>query len=659
MQNNEIAEGIQYYQMKQFVKGMHYFETLINKKEKSLQIYYYYANCLYGGKLYQQAAHAYSQAKEYDVYNVYEEQLYMKIGECYRNLKEFYKAHDCFDKVIKKYGKFKENALYSKGQTFFEAENYLEAISVLKEYKKVVHQKYLAEIELALCYFKVNDNKSAYLGLNSAINNSISNEHLARIYYSLAKVNKNYFLYDEATKKFQEMQSKIPTVYNYCDNIVYIDYISNNFKNVIKEGEKILKSIKKPSSNYKENMLYIYVGNAYYFQEKDLVKTNELHSQYQDHFDCDYQFEMAKVYFVMNDQTKAYQYLKFFEENENGKKFVPGLLLLSSYYQLKNNIEKVDLIKEKINNLSPNKEKHVEIINYYDNHMKQLTNSNQFVIKTEQNIGKEIGKGGCGQLFLKQLSGKDYVVKKILDNITGPDKELIKINLQNEIKLLIELTHTNIIRTLGFMANDELYLEYCPGKDLASYRNKNLRFDFKCYVISQIAEGLKYLHQKDIIHGDMKTQNILLSKKYEPNQERNDYPIIKLCDFGLAKSIKQNLKEVKGKTVQYAAPELFEGNLSTKESDVYAFGVIICELITDTIPFVGVQLKDIESRVKNGQRPEINEDLLENEWTMGRGLDIRRLMQECWAQEPKDRLKMEQVCSELEKYNTKMYDEIE
>jgi serine/threonine protein kinase len=98
-------------------------------------------------------------------------------------------------------------------------------------------------------------------------------------------------------------------------------------------------------------------------------------------------------------------------------------------------------------------------------------------------------------------------------------------------------------------------------------------------IAKQIAMALQYLHKKKILHCDLKSQNILL----------NDDWTVKICDFGLARYKEKFQKDNHGKigTPHWMAPEILRGEKYEEAADVYSFGVILWEMMTGEIPYMG------------------------------------------------------------------------
>ncbi|KAK8535212.1 hypothetical protein V6N13_081351 [Hibiscus sabdariffa] len=197
--------------------------------------------------------------------------------------------------------------------------------------------------------------------------------------------------------------------------------------------------------------------------------------------------------------------------------------------------------------------------------------------------GNILGEGGFGSVYKAQFSDGSFAAVKKLD-CTGQDAEK---EYENEVGLLCRFEHPNVISLLGFSSdNDKRLIVYelmqngsvetqlygpSHGSSLTWHRRMKIALD--------TARGLEYLHEHcnpPVIHRDLKSSNILLDLDFNA----------KLSDFGLAVTdAAQNKNNLKlSGTLGYVAPEyLLDGKLTDK-SDVYAFGVVLLELLLGRKP---------------------------------------------------------------------------
>ncbi|XP_020215172.1 probable receptor-like serine/threonine-protein kinase At5g57670 [Cajanus cajan] len=209
-----------------------------------------------------------------------------------------------------------------------------------------------------------------------------------------------------------------------------------------------------------------------------------------------------------------------------------------------------------------------------------------------------IGKGGSSEVYRGCLpDGKQLAVK-----ILKPSEEVLK-EFVLEIEIITTLHHKNIISLLGFCFEDGnllLVYDFLSRGSLEEnlYGNKKIPLVFgwteRYKVAMGVAEALEYLHDNEgqsVIHRDVKSSNVLLSEDFEPQ----------LSDFGLAKWASTSSShiictDVAG-TFGYMAPEYFMYGKVTEKIDVYAFGVVLLELLSGRKPISGDYPKGQESLV--------------------------------------------------------------
>lgn len=229
-----------------------------------------------------------------------------------------------------------------------------------------------------------------------------------------------------------------------------------------------------------------------------------------------------------------------------------------------------------------------------------------------------MGKGGQGHVYLFVLRGKVYAAKIFF--------ELQRRYLKNERDILTKLDHPNIIKGYFNFNLEEriLLLEAMPQGDLYDFihtNEQNQKYKGrlqKLSIIQQIASALAYLHSRNVLHLDLKPHNILINKKNEGNQ----FTItIKVCDFSLSvQSTEEQTLEHSPGTISYTAPEVLFDKLVSVYADSYSFGILIYEIITESIPYLELaddpkmRLSDntlniplMASEILNGRRPSLTE----------------------------------------------------
>ncbi|BFG27553.1 hypothetical protein CerSpe_138270 [Prunus speciosa] len=193
----------------------------------------------------------------------------------------------------------------------------------------------------------------------------------------------------------------------------------------------------------------------------------------------------------------------------------------------------------------------------------------------------KLGRGGSGAVYKgRLLNGQPIAVKRLFKNSEQGDGEF-----KNEVMLLAQLQHRNLVRLLGYcLTTDErlLIYEYVPNTSLDHFifdpnNHEHLDWETRYKIIGGIARGILYLHEDSrvrIIHRDLKASNILLDEDMTP----------KIADFGMARlfaidQTQEVTKTVRG-TYGYMAPEyVIHGRFSVK-TDVFSFGVLVLEIVS-------------------------------------------------------------------------------
>lgn len=203
-----------------------------------------------------------------------------------------------------------------------------------------------------------------------------------------------------------------------------------------------------------------------------------------------------------------------------------------------------------------------------------------------------LGQGGFGSVYkvADQFEyGKILALKKIKTDVIS--RKAIKV-FKHEFKFLISLVHPNLVKVHDFdidKETDELFftMEYIQGNSLYKSLKESFSWEKVENDLIQAARALSYIHSKDIIHYDIKPDNIFI----------DDYGKLKLMDFGFAGS--KNPTEVRG-TMQFIAPELIQKKDVTHRIDFFSLGVTFYFSITGKLPFKGKDKHEIMSNSVKG-----------------------------------------------------------
>ncbi|KAF5205423.1 Kinase family protein [Thalictrum thalictroides] len=190
-----------------------------------------------------------------------------------------------------------------------------------------------------------------------------------------------------------------------------------------------------------------------------------------------------------------------------------------------------------------------------------------------------IGKGGYAEVYKGCLQDGQYVAIKRLTRGTSEERTG---DFLTELGIIVHVNHHNTAKLIGYGIEGgmHLVLELSPHGCLASLlygSNEKLDWGIRYKIALGTAEGLLYLHEgcpRRIIHRDIKSSNILLTQEFEPQ----------ICDFGLAKWLPElwthhTVSKFEG-TFGYLAPEYLVHGIVDEKTDVFAFGVLLLELIT-------------------------------------------------------------------------------
>lgn len=226
---------------------------------------------------------------------------------------------------------------------------------------------------------------------------------------------------------------------------------------------------------------------------------------------------------------------------------------------------------------------------------------------------RNLGSGSYGTVYLAKNNLKDNLVAiKVIEKI--PANIIDDMEIKNEINILKSLSHPNIVKIFEFFdtaLNYYIVTEYCKKGELFEYINNQYSEYQLAVLFYQVFSGLCYLHEKKILHRDLKLENLMISEIEKDINSGEEYFWIKIIDFGTAKIFerKKNEKEIIGSSY-YIAPEVLKKNYNEK-CDNWSVGVILYMTLTGVPPFDGETDEDIISRIKIGKYNKNNKRFLE------------------------------------------------
>lgn len=201
-------------------------------------------------------------------------------------------------------------------------------------------------------------------------------------------------------------------------------------------------------------------------------------------------------------------------------------------------------------------------------------------------ILKAIGRGGMADVYLAKdliLDDEEVAIKILRTNYQADQVAVAR--FQREARAMADLNHPNIvsIRDIGEDEGQQfIVMEYIDGWDLKGYIQKHapLSNEEAVRIMSEILSAMTLAHQQGIVHRDLKPQNVLLTKTGQA----------KVTDFGIAVAFAEtSLTQTNSMlgSVHYLSPEQARGSKATVQSDIYAMGIILFEMLTGHIPHDG------------------------------------------------------------------------
>ncbi|KAJ3293316.1 hypothetical protein HK104_004582 [Borealophlyctis nickersoniae] len=222
-------------------------------------------------------------------------------------------------------------------------------------------------------------------------------------------------------------------------------------------------------------------------------------------------------------------------------------------------------------------------------------------------LGNCIGRGQFGAVYkaLNMETGRVVAMKRI--PLADQGKEGIA-DLMTEVDLLKSLSHPNIVKYEGFIQNENylhIILEFVEGGSLLSLMKTFGTLPEKLAVnyVEKMLEGLQYLHERGVVHCDLKCANILTTKDGD----------IKLSDFGVSKQLgglDKNTQAVAG-TPYWMAPEIIELEGPSTLSDIWSLGCTIIEMLTGKPPYIDLIPMTALFRIVEDDSPELPDDISE------------------------------------------------
>ncbi|EKX46232.1 hypothetical protein GUITHDRAFT_70717, partial [Guillardia theta CCMP2712] len=248
---------------------------------------------------------------------------------------------------------------------------------------------------------------------------------------------------------------------------------------------------------------------------------------------------------------------------------------------------------------------------------------------------KRLGAGSFGEVTLGEWLGSPVALKTLNEQNGSADlsgsstKEFLK-----ELRLLADLSHSKIVRFLGVCASPPcIVLDFYSHGSLDNVlhvQKAAITYGQVLSIAQDVALGMRFLHHRDILHRDLKPQNILIDKGLGA----------RIADFGLAKTLVKTGVSEEGLTgtVPYMAPEILARQPYSFPVDVYAFAILLNEMIASERPYDGNEVDAVVHAVLS----------LDKRPTMGSCTpSMTKMIQDCWKKRASDRPTFPHIVSDL------------
>ena len=238
-----------------------------------------------------------------------------------------------------------------------------------------------------------------------------------------------------------------------------------------------------------------------------------------------------------------------------------------------------------------------------------IINLNNAILVSEHKANPEkdykkiqfLGKGTFATVY--QVKDKITGIERAMKTFKKLNPLLTEKQILNEISILIQMDHPNILKIFSFYSlqqNYSIITELCSYGQLYDEINSNGPFNEKksSYILYQILSAINYCHKMNIIHRDLKPENILITNK---DGDDKDLLYVKIADFGTAKIFKENQNEnlIIGSPF-YIAPEVIDKQY-TEKCDLWSCGVLLYIFLSAKVPFNGKTNKEIFQNIKKGE----------------------------------------------------------
>lgn len=256
-------------------------------------------------------------------------------------------------------------------------------------------------------------------------------------------------------------------------------------------------------------------------------------------------------------------------------------------------------------------------------------------------IGAKIGEGAHGKVYEGRYGDRIVAIKVLNRGRDAEERVALEGRFAREVNMMSRVKHDNLVKFIGACKDPLMVIvsELLPGMSLRKYlgsiRPNQLDLRLALNFALDIAKAMDCLHANGIIHRDLKPDNLLLTA----NQKS-----VKLADFGLAReeTVTEMMTSETG-TYRWMAPELYstvtlrqgEKKHYNNKVDVYSFGIVLWELVTNRMPFEGMSnLQAAYAAAFKQERPNLSDEI---------SPELAFIIQSCWVEDPNMRPSFDQI----------------
>ncbi|KAL2644139.1 hypothetical protein R1flu_011726 [Riccia fluitans] len=260
---------------------------------------------------------------------------------------------------------------------------------------------------------------------------------------------------------------------------------------------------------------------------------------------------------------------------------------------------------------------------------------------TKVEIGEMVASGSFGMVYKGLYKDEKVAVKMLMipESASMKESQKLKTRFRQKIDVWYTLDHPNIVQFIGAHINPPKWIimsEFLHGGSLRAYlvrqQQRKLPENIIQAMALDIARGMEYLHQNNVMHRDLKSANLLLDESGR----------VKVADFGLARFDSEDAVNLTAETgtIRWMAPEVICHMPYNRKVDVYSFGIVLWELCTSKLPFEGMSFVQLAHAVaSDNYRPPISE-VSSSAFT--------KLITRCWDRDPSKRPDFKEIVQYLE-----------